>query len=94
MTEDAMSHHAQVRLQQRAIPPIVVDLLDEFGSRFRSSGAEKVIFDKPAIKRMRRHLGGDRSLRLVKRWLGVYVVIGDDGRLVTVAHRSRRVWRD
>lgn len=94
MIKEAMTRHAQTRLQQRAIPPIVVDLLDEFGSRFRASGAERVVFDKAAIKRVRRHLGGDRGLRLVEPWLGVYAVLGDDGHLVTAAHRSRRIWRD
>jgi hypothetical protein len=29
-------------------------------------------------------------LQLIERWMGVYAVIGDNGRVVTVAHRSNR----
>jgi hypothetical protein len=38
-------------------------------------------------------MGGRRSLRHVEPWLNVYLVIGDNGNLVTVAHRSRRLNR-
>lgn len=31
--------------------------------------------------------------RAIERWLGVYAVIGDHGRLVTVEHQTGRVWR-
>jgi hypothetical protein len=94
MIADALTHHAQVRLQQRAVPPFVIDLLDRCGSVIRCCGADRVIFDKAAVKRLRRQLGGERGLRLIEPWLGVYAVIGDGGRLVTVAHQSRRMWRD
>ncbi|MCP1913406.1 hypothetical protein J2R96_005886 [Bradyrhizobium elkanii] len=51
------------------------------------------MFDKSAIKRLRHHLGGDRGLKVVERWLNVYVVVGDNGLVVTAAHKSERFRR-
>ncbi len=89
----SITHHAAERLQQRAIPPFMVELLERFGSAMRCGKAEKLFFDKAARKRLERHLGGPRSLRHVERWLNLYLVIGDNGNLVTVAYRSQRLNR-
>ncbi|MEH2565226.1 hypothetical protein [Bradyrhizobium sp. AZCC 2289] len=93
MNDLAFTTHAQTRLQQRAIPPMVVDLLMQFGSPFRCGGAERLMFDKSAVKRLRRHLGGHRGLKVVERWLNVYAVVGDNGNLVTAAHKSAHFHR-
>jgi hypothetical protein len=93
MIANAMSLHAQKRLQQRAIPPFVVTLLEQCGSVIRCCGADRLIFDKAALKRLKRHLGGERNLRVIERWLDVYAVLGDDGQIITVAHQSGRHWR-
>lgn len=87
----SVARHAAVRLQQRAIPPFIIELLKRFGSEMRCGGAERLFFDKAARKGIEHHMGGHRSLRHVEPWLNVYAVIGDNGRLVTVAHRSRRL---
>ena len=45
--------HANVRSQQRGIPPIVVDLLFQFGHRQHDhAGAEIVYFDRRSRKRL------------------------------------------
>jgi hypothetical protein len=88
-----VTRHAAARLQQRAIPPFMVELLERFGSAMRCDGAERLFFDKAARKRLEHHMGGRRSLRRVEPWLNVYLVIGDNGRLVTAAHRTRRLNR-
>ncbi|MDO9439630.1 MAG: hypothetical protein Q7T73_01945 [Beijerinckiaceae bacterium] len=93
MNAMTVTGHAQARLQQRAIPPLVVDLLMQFGSPSRSGGAERLMFDKSAVKRLRRYLGGERGLKTVERWLGVYAVVGDNGSLVTAAHKTERFRR-
>jgi len=81
--------HACRRLQQRAIPPHVVELLERCGSFQRCSQADRLSFDKAAKKRLARYLGGNRALRLIEPWLSVYAIIGDNGRVVTVGHRHR-----
>jgi len=85
-----LTAHASTRLQQRSIPGFVVELLERCGSETRCGKADRLFFDKAARKRLRRHLGGDRAMKLIDRWMGVYAVVGDDGSLVTVAHRRRR----
>jgi len=49
----------------------------------RCGGAERLIFDKAVKRLLRWHLGGERRLMVVERWLSVYVIIGDDGSVVT-----------
>ncbi|TXN17218.1 hypothetical protein FV219_00900 [Methylobacterium sp. WL122] len=93
MIASGMTLHAEARLQQRAIPLFVVEMLAEFGSAARCGGAERLTFDKAARRRLARYLGGDRSLRMIDRWLGVYAVISDNGRLITASHRTRRFRR-
>ena len=89
----SLTRHAEVRLQQRAIPPFVIELLERCGSTMRCGGADLLYFDKSARKRLERDLGGARSLRLVEKVLNVYAVINDNGRVVTAGHRSKRINR-
>jgi hypothetical protein len=90
---EAVSQHAQTRLQQRSIPPAVLDLLNEFGAVTRSHGAERIFFDKAARKRLEAFVGGKKGLRPYERYLNVYVVVADDGLLITAGHRTRRFKR-
>lgn len=88
-----MTKHAQARAQQRAIPPFIVDLLLAFGAEAHHHGAEVLYFDKEARRRMRHHLG-DRILQAIgDQMLDTYAVVGEGGRVVTVAHRTRRLKR-
>lgn len=90
----ALTLHAEQRLQQRGIPPLVVELLDQFGASARCpGGAERLTFDKPARARLRRALGA-RGVAVVDKWLGIYAVISDDtGEVITAAHRRHRFKR-
>ena len=88
-----MTRHARERLQQRAIPPMMVELLERFGSPVRCGKAERLIFDKAATRRLRHYLGGERGLRAVDRWLNVSIIIGDGGRVISTMHQDRRVRR-
>ena len=93
MSTSEITRHASCRMQQRAIPYIVVDLLHRYGRSARSDHADILFFDKAAIQRMTRDMGGPRSLKVFERWLNVYAVVADDGSLVTVAHKQRHVRR-
>jgi hypothetical protein len=85
-----MTNHATARMQQRGIPSFVITLLETCGSAHRCAGAERLIFDKAAIRRLKRHLGGERNLRVIEPWLKVYAVVADDGAVITVAHAIGR----
>ena len=90
MTRSVLTTHANSRLQQRAIPHIVIDLLHQYGSTMRSHQADVLFFDKAAKRRLQKDWGGPRSVAMIERWLNVYAVVADDGALITVGHQTRR----
>lgn len=87
-----LSQHAYGRAQQRSIPPMVMDLLQDFGASARVRGADTCFFDQSARRRLRAELGVDRC-RFIEQWLNTYVVVADDGSVITVARRTRRLRR-
>lgn len=93
MIASTITAHAQHRLQQRAIPSLVLDLLEECGSVARTRDGESLFFDKAARRRLRHRLGGERGLRLIEPWLGIYAVVSDQGLVITAGHRRQRLRR-
>ena len=89
----ALTHHARHRLQQRAIPSLVLDLLEECGSVARTRDGDSLFFDKAARRRLRHRLGGERGMRMIEPWLGIYAVVGDQGLVITAGPRRRRLRR-
>lgn len=85
-----LARHAEVRCQQRGIRPAVVATLLEYGRRERRRGAEICFMDRSARQRAHRELGHDAYTRLVGR-LDRYLVVADDGHIITAAPRLRRV---
>lgn len=84
-----MTHHAMARAQKRGVPPLVVDLLLQFGVREHDSrGAEIVYFDRRARKHLETYSGG--LFGRLNEHLDAYAVIYD-GRVVTVGPRQKRV---
>ena len=89
--ENSLSKHANARFQQRSIPPFMVELLEKFGTSKRGIGCEKLYFDKNGRKKIKAYVGGDRFLKSIEKWLRVYLVVSDDGSIITVGHMSSRV---
>jgi hypothetical protein len=86
------SLHAHVRAQQRAIPPILIHLLLEFGATEPSAGGtRKVFFDKRARRRVGTYAGPLAAM--LEEHLDVYAILGEHDRVVTVGHRTERVRR-
>lgn len=88
----AETRHATARRQGRGIPSFVVNLLLEQGACTRHDGADVFYLDKEARRRIRRALG-DRIHAALEGYLDAYVVLGDDGHIVTAAWRTRRLRR-
>ncbi len=89
---EEMTIHANIRVRQRSIPPAVVNWLFEFGSSVRQDGAEVLHFDKAARVRLAREMGGSLVSRLGKL-LDAYLVVANDGRVVTAGYRHQRIRR-
>ncbi|MFS0756518.1 hypothetical protein ABC383_17725 [Noviherbaspirillum sp. 1P10PC] len=84
--------HAATRAQQRGIPPIVVDLLLQFGQREHDhAGAEILYFDRRSKKRVASYAGALFSK--LSEHLDSYAVVAD-GQIVTVGIRYNRINRN
>lgn len=84
-----MSHHAAIRSQQRGVPPLVVDLLLQFGrSEYDGRGGEVFYFDHRARKRVQAYTGG--HLGKLSGEMDAYAVVAN-GKVVTVGTRYKRV---
>lgn len=84
-----LTKHAQTRTQQRAIPPMLIDLLLQFGSSERSgTGVSKVFFDKSSRRKVKAYAGS--LARLLDEHLDVYAVVTDDMTVITAGHRTGR----
>ena len=88
-----MTRHASTRSHQRAIPPMLIDLLLEFGkSEYEGGGVAKVFFDKQARKRVAAYAGS--LAPLLDEHLDMYAVVDQDSmRVITVGHRLERIQR-
>ena len=87
------TRHAIVRAQQRGIPQLAVDLLLEHGTtQPAAQGATLYFFDKKARRRLHAYAGP--LSRILSEGLDVFAIVSDDGRVVTVGHRTRRIERD
>lgn len=86
------THHSQVRAQQRGIPPLMVDLLLQFGtSEPTGTGVAKIFFDKPSRKRVAAYAGA--LAPLLAEHFDVYAVVSTDMTVITVGHRLERIRR-
>jgi hypothetical protein len=73
---------------------MVESLVFDFGTRVRANGADIVFLDKSARKRIRREVGGDRCMRVLENYLkNAYLVVADNGHIITTGWRTRRVRR-
>jgi hypothetical protein len=89
--EPLLPMHAAERMQQRGLPPLVIDWLHNYGHEHHDHlGGVILYFDKRARRQLERAVGRE-PVRRMKKWLNAYAVVGGDGRLVTAGHRYQRV---
>jgi hypothetical protein len=81
------------RTQQRAIPPLVVRLLDEFGDEaYDGHGAIRVYFSHSSRRRTERAFGR-HAAQLFTRHLHAYKVEATDGHIIAKGWRTVRLKR-
>ncbi|MBK6804497.1 MAG: DUF4258 domain-containing protein [Betaproteobacteria bacterium] len=86
------TRHARSRMQQRGIPPMLVDRVLRYGREVHDHhGATVYLIDRAGEARIARE-GEARGAEL-ERLRGVYVVVATDGTIRTVGHRTRRLRR-
>lgn len=90
MTELRLTEHARARMQQRAIPPAVVEALLAYGrGEHDHRGGTLLYFNKGARRRLERA----RRMRELERHLDAYAVVACTGEVITVGHRDKRIRR-
>ncbi len=84
-----LSNHAKQRMQQRAIPPLMIDLLYRYGNEKRQCGSTVLFFDKKSRKHVRKAL--EEVIKRFDKLSNVYLIeAGDSSTTVTVGHRLQR----
>jgi hypothetical protein len=88
------TRHAQLRAQQRGIPPLIDQWLDEYGEViYDGRGAMQLVFTRKSVRRMERDFGRE-PMRRLNEYMDAYKVVGScDGRCITIGHRYRHLWR-
>ncbi len=81
-----ISQHARKRMQQRAIQPLLITLIEEFGTRVRQKGNTEGAF---VTHEMVRNL-----MVAVERLPGVVLVTSDNGSVITAMHQTQRIKRN
>jgi hypothetical protein len=84
-----LSKHAQTRSQQRGIQPSAMEVLAAYGASKFSHGCEVLFMDRSARQRARAALGKNAYAK-VEPSLNTYLVLADDGAVITCAHRTCR----
>ena len=79
-------------MQQRAIPTAALELLLDHGTIARSRGADSFFFDHAARRRLARAVA-PQVMQHVEKYLNIYLVVSDDGSVITTARRTRRLRR-
>lgn len=83
-----LTRHAVHRSTKRRVPQEVIRLIHDYGTSYRSDGAEGRKLDRMAIDLASE---GDHRLRAdLRRYRGAYVIVSDQGSIITVARETRR----
>lgn len=86
------SRHAAIRMQQRGIPPLVVNWLQLYGDEQHDHKGGIVRFFSKHSWKMLRHEVGKEPLRRMSDFRDSYL-IESDGIVLTVGHRFKHIAR-
>jgi hypothetical protein len=87
------SRHSAKRAKGRCIPPGIIGLLHDFATPYPAGGgAEKLIFDKRARRRLESNVGY-LMYRRIEDLLDAYVVRAADGTIITTGWLTKHVLR-
>lgn len=85
-----LTNHAKQRMQQRAIHPLMIELLYLYGREQHQNGSTILFLDKHARKKARQALA-DVKQRFDKLSDTYLVEADSDGSVITVGHRLKPI---
>ncbi|MGZ8212886.1 MAG: hypothetical protein ACXWTP_00090 [Methylosarcina sp.] len=86
-----LSMHAQHRMRDRGIPPVFIDWLEQYGAIEPQNGAELIYFNHRSLKRLASYTGGLSNK--FDKLKNVYLVRGNNGKIVTAGYRNESIKR-
>ncbi|MCL1860184.1 MAG: hypothetical protein FWG52_01440 [Proteobacteria bacterium] len=88
------TRHAQIRAQQRGIPPFIDQLLDQYGhEEYDGRGCVVMYFDKNSIRKMEHDMGKGIVRRFANLLCAYKIRSSVDGCTLTTGHRYKRIRR-
>jgi len=93
MSFNAVSSHAQARMQQRGITPHLLQLLNVYGATAHDRQGGKLRYFSKASRKRLLMVEGPHVYRSIESKLDAYAVVASDGCVITVGHRDRRIRR-
>jgi hypothetical protein len=89
-----LTRHARERCQQRAVSAEVLEwLLDHGVRRPAGAGNELLMLDEPTRRMLGREIGRLAYARHERKLSTAYALVGADGQVITVGHRTRPIRR-
>ncbi len=88
-----MTYHAAVRSQQRGVPPLIMQWLDQFGEeQYDGHGAIIKYFSRASRRIMEREFGSN-PVKKMSEFLNIYKIESQDGTVITTGHLTKRIKR-
>lgn len=88
------TRHAQIRMQQRGVPPLIEHWLDEFGEeQYDGHGGVRRYFTHKSIRAMERAFGRAPVRRMAEYLDAFKVESSRDGQTLTLGYQSKRICR-
>lgn len=88
------TRHAEQRAQQRCVPPLIRDWLADYGTRMPDRrGGVVCFFDQKSRKRLSSYVGKEVVKRLAPLLDSYLVLSADEGSVITMGWRYRRIRR-
>lgn len=89
-----LSHHAQQRLQQRAIPALVIEILLDHGVVEHSKRGLEMLYLTKKGKHAAMMQMKAAGMRHSDHYLNAFLIESSDGNIVTVGHRTKKINRN
>lgn len=89
-----MTYHASIRSQQRGIPPLIDQWLDQYGEEeYDGHGGIRRYFSRVSIRAMERDFGHGPIAKLAEYLNSYKVESSHDGRTITIGYRTKKIRR-
>lgn len=85
------SIHVENRMQQRGIPTVFIDWLEQYGAIEPQDGAELIYFNHRSLKMLASYTGGISNK--IDKLKSIYLVRGNNGKIITAGYRDESIKR-